>query len=110
MVPPPMSIRHTPRSLSSQGAAQPSQYERPPEPVVYSWIGLVSAGLPQVQPPSPEHVEPCWQRQPKFSPPVLEAASKLISSRPEPAFWPTSPMYRSPVRRSKLKRHGLRRP
>ena len=44
--------------------------------------------------------------QPKSSPPTPARATSTSSQ----AFWPTSPIHRSPVTRSKRIRHGLRRP
>jgi hypothetical protein len=46
---------------------------------------------------------PSITRQPKLPPDVRMS----ISSH---AFWPTSPAHSWPVRRSKVHRHGLRRP
>jgi hypothetical protein len=50
---------------------------------------------------------PSIARQPKLAPAPVPRLRKSISST---WSWPTSPIVRSPVRRSKDQRHGLRRP
>src|SRR4029078_8207512 len=72
---------------------------------VYCAMGWISVPGPSVA--SEKRLRPSETFQPKLTSPVVARGNRWISSI---SPCPTSPIQRSPVARSKLYRHGFRRP
>src|SRR5690348_11183007 len=81
-----------------------------PLPVLlYSRIGVCAPAAAHVLEHDPRTCVPSQSFQPKLSPPAATSPEPTKSTSSH-VSWPTSPMMRSFVWRSKLQRHGLRSP